>query len=90
MQLLMCLTINLSGYFCWPQASTTAEFVLTVADGDQSATTYRKVITVTDVNDVQPKFSQLRYKTHLREVGTLYNYSSVKQCHLLLIIMKFI
>ncbi|KAF6041176.1 hypothetical protein EB796_000514 [Bugula neritina] len=49
------------------EASTTAEFVLTVADGDQSATTYRKVITVTDVNDVQPKFSQLRYKTHLSE-----------------------
>lgn len=49
------------------QSSTFAQFVLTASDGT-SDTRYEKTIQIEDVNDVSPRFTQLRYQTHLPEV----------------------
>lgn len=49
------------------QSSTFAQFVLTASDGT-SDTRYEKTIQIEDVNDVTPRFTQLRYQTHLPEV----------------------
>ncbi|XP_067945562.1 cadherin-87A-like [Watersipora subatra] len=48
------------------EASTTASFVLTVSDGE-SDTPYVIDVAIDDVNDVQPRFTQLRYQKHIPE-----------------------